>query len=478
MAGKTVDILEGEVGQLKADLEERFFNLQNQITSNNERLEGKFTAMEEMLKKLLEMKTNPATSEVRETADGHDMGGNPNPLRGRRNVEVEILEEENDRPPLEPLSREEMSMGYDRREGDFGGRREGSHRRGAEFERIQRRGGDFEGRREERHRRGAEFEGIQRRGDEVEGRRGEYEEGLEYIRRRDDRDNWGTLPLRGMGGYGGYPGDPKVRKLKMPVFEGEDGHGWIYKVERYFAVNGLTEDEKLTAAGLCLEGKALAWYQWRDKRKPIRNWREFKNCIIERFQTDRGGDFYEQFFALVQEGSVEDYCDRFEHLASRVERLSDSVLEGNFMKGLKAEIRAAVKVLMPSDLEEAMKLAQLVENQNNLEKGARSSSSGGSYKTTTTLLAQKGPASVNNNEITREKPIGGGSGDNFKKLTETELQEKRAKGLCFRCDERYTPGHRCKDRTLQVLIVCDEEGMEGVVFPPCGQGGSLGGEYC
>ncbi|KAI0499722.1 hypothetical protein KFK09_017930 [Dendrobium nobile] len=93
-----------------------------------------------------------------------------------------------------------------------------------------------------------------------------------------------------------------------------------------------------------------------------------------------------------------------------VERLSDSVLEPR-----------ADKVLMPSDLEEAMKLAQLVENQNNLEKGARSSSSGGSYKTTTTLLAPKGPASVNNNEITREKPVGGGSGDNFKKLTETEL---------------------------------------------------------
>ncbi|KAI0512169.1 hypothetical protein KFK09_012807 [Dendrobium nobile] len=141
MAGKKVDVLEGEVSQLKADLEEIFFNLQNQITSNNERLEGKFTAMEEMLKKLLEMKTNPATSEVREIADGHGMGGNPNPLRGRRNSEVEILEEENDMPPLEPLSREEMSMGYDRREADFGGRREGSHRRGAEFERIQRRGG-------------------------------------------------------------------------------------------------------------------------------------------------------------------------------------------------------------------------------------------------------------------------------------------------------------------------------------------------
>ncbi|PKU84349.1 V-type proton ATPase 16 kDa proteolipid subunit [Dendrobium catenatum] len=113
-----------------------------------------------------------------------------------------------------------MSRGYDQREADlvrrreefnrrgaeferiqhrgteFEGGREEIHRRGAEFERIQRRGGDFEGRREERHRRGAESEGIQRRGDDFEGRRGEYEEGFEYNRRRDDRDTWGTSPSR------------------------------------------------------------------------------------------------------------------------------------------------------------------------------------------------------------------------------------------------------------------------------------------
>ncbi|PKU67640.1 hypothetical protein MA16_Dca011218 [Dendrobium catenatum] len=251
-----------------------------------------------------------------------------------------------------------------------------------------------------------------------------------------------------------------MRKFRMPIFEGEDMYGWIYKVERYFAVNGLTEEEKLTAAGLCLEGKALSLFQWRDQRRSIRNWREFKDCIIKRFQTDWGGDFYEQFFALTQEGSIADYREQFEHLASRVERLSDTVLEGNFMKGLKAEIRAAVKVLMPSDLGEAMKLTQLVENQKNLEKGARSSSLGGSYKTTTTLLAPKGPASGNINETSREKPVGG-SGENFKRLTEKEMQEKWAKGLCFRCEEKYMPEHHCKDRTLQVLTVCDDEKIEG-----------------
>ncbi|KAH0433646.1 hypothetical protein IEQ34_026990 [Dendrobium chrysotoxum] len=255
-----------------------------------------------------------------------------------------------------------------------------------------------------------------------------------------------------MGGYGGFRGnwcDPRVRKLKMPIFEGEDAHGWIYKVERYFAVNGLTEEERLTAAGLCLEGKACSWYQWRDMRRPIRSWREFKDCLVERFRTGRGGDFYEQFFALTQEGSVTEYRERFEYLASRLDRLPETVLEGNFMKGLTPEIRAAVRVMRPRDLGEAMELAQLVEDQRRLEKLVEGSSSRGTYRMATTFLTPKEPTPGTFRETPKEKTAGGRPGDNFKKLTETELHEKRAKGIYFRCDERYTPGHRCKDRTLQ-----------------------------
>ncbi|KAL0013161.1 hypothetical protein SO802_000230 [Lithocarpus litseifolius] len=32
----------------------------------------------------------------------------------------------------------------------------------------------------------------------------------------------------------------------------------------------------------------------------------------------------------------------------------------------------------------------------------------------------------------------------IKKLTPTELKERRDKGLCFNCDEKFVPGHQCK----------------------------------
>lgn len=32
---------------------------------------------------------------------------------------------------------------------------------------------------------------------------------------------------------------------------------------------------------------------------------------------------------------------------------------------------------------------------------------------------------------------------NFKRLSEAEFQAKKEKGLCFKCDEKYSIGHRC-----------------------------------
>ncbi|KAL0911561.1 hypothetical protein M5K25_019710 [Dendrobium thyrsiflorum] len=79
-------------------------------------MDGRFAALEEMMKKMLEDKQKMTTSK---TTVNHGRGGNPNPFRGRENSEVEVLEGEDGMPPLEPLSREEMSQAYDRRGADF-----------------------------------------------------------------------------------------------------------------------------------------------------------------------------------------------------------------------------------------------------------------------------------------------------------------------------------------------------------------------
>ncbi|GJT02163.1 putative mitochondrial protein [Tanacetum coccineum] len=62
--------------------------------------------------------------------------------------------------------------------------------------------------------------------------------------------------------YGGSTFVHEMLKLKMSIFEGDDAHGWIYRVDPYFEVQGVIRRERLRAAALCLEGESLAWYKW------------------------------------------------------------------------------------------------------------------------------------------------------------------------------------------------------------------------
>ena len=43
-----------------------------------------------------------------------------------------------------------------------------------------------------------------------------------------------------------------------------------------------------------------------------------------------------------------------------------------------------------------------------------------------------------------------------RRLTDVELQSKIAKGLCFRCDKKFSLRHRCKNRELQLLVVQED----------------------
>ena len=42
------------------------------------------------------------------------------------------------------------------------------------------------------------------------------------------------------------------------------------------------------------------------------------------------------------------------------------------------------------------------------------------------------------------------------RLTPQQLEEKRAKRLCYSCDRKYTKGHKCAEKKL-FYIDCEEE---------------------
>ncbi|GJY50779.1 ankyrin repeat-containing protein [Tanacetum coccineum] len=113
--------------------------------------------------------------------------------------------------------------------------------------------------------------------------------------------------------YHGF--EHRMRKLKMPVFEGEDAYGWIYRVERYFEIQGLPQHEQLRETTLCMDGEALSWNRWSEGQTPFHSWDGFKRRLLIRFQQSQEGNLYEQFLATTQEESARAYVALFEKLA-------------------------------------------------------------------------------------------------------------------------------------------------------------------
>ncbi|KAL0920850.1 hypothetical protein M5K25_007865 [Dendrobium thyrsiflorum] len=108
MSSKKVDALEekleGKVGQFKSEVEKMISSM-----------EGRFSNLEDMMNKILELHTQPEISQARALVGGQGSGGNPDIDTMRDDREVEILGDRENMPPLEMITRREMSKRYNMR---------------------------------------------------------------------------------------------------------------------------------------------------------------------------------------------------------------------------------------------------------------------------------------------------------------------------------------------------------------------------
>ncbi|KAJ9542106.1 hypothetical protein OSB04_028612 [Centaurea solstitialis] len=296
----------------------------------------------------------------------------------------------------------------------------------------------------------------------------------------------GRLPKGSPNGGGGFT-NWRFRKLDMPLFDGVNPDGWILRAERYFQFYRLNEPEKMEAAVVALEGDALLWFQWEHRRRPVLRWEEMKSLLLRQFRSTQSGSLHEQWLALTQEGTVLDYQRSFIELSAPLSNVPDEIALGHFINGLKTEIRAEVRVIGPITLDQAMDLAVRVEEKLKLGTGrkmeVRTNSTGignftnrsptapsfsttqGRYSFASSNLNSKFPVStpVARPLSTTVPSLGdsqktnNGSIGEVRRLSDKELQQKRERGLCFRCDEKWNVGHRCKRRELSVLLSHEEE---------------------
>ncbi|KAL0916630.1 hypothetical protein M5K25_014157 [Dendrobium thyrsiflorum] len=91
MAGRKVEVLEGEIGQLKSDCVEKNSVFKKLFSAIHEKIDEKFAIMEEIVRKILEFQIKTASLEARGATNDQGSGGNPNPIRRGKDQEVEIV---------------------------------------------------------------------------------------------------------------------------------------------------------------------------------------------------------------------------------------------------------------------------------------------------------------------------------------------------------------------------------------------------
>lgn len=114
-----------------------------------------------------------------------------------------------------------------------------------------------------------------------------------------------------------------------------------------------------------------------------------------------------------------------------------------FISGLKLEIQRELLILKPHSLSHAIGLAKLFESK--------------FHDTRSTPRFQQPFTPALRTTPSPSSPVltAPSSTILIRRVTTPEMQERRAKWLCFNCDDKYHPGHRCPKKQF-LLLLADE----------------------
>lgn len=177
-------------------------------------------------------------------------------------------------------------------------------------------------------------------------------------------------------------------------------------------------------------------------------------ALENRFAPTAFDDPRGKLFKLTQSSSVTAYLTEFESLANRIVGLQPSFLLSCFISGLKSEIRRDVVAQQPSSLSQAVGFARL--HKEKLQDHSQTHRLPPSQRWAPTSVSRTfSPSPIS----TSPKPFppllpAPPPKTQYKQLTEAEMAEKRDKGLCFNCDQKFSRNHRCPARYL--LLIADE----------------------
>ncbi|KAI4340580.1 hypothetical protein MLD38_025400 [Melastoma candidum] len=261
----------------------------------------------------------------------------------------------------------------------------------------------------------------------------------------------------------------RLPRIEFPTFDGSQVQEWVFRCERFFELDETPPELKVSIASVHLLGLAIEWHyaflRGRELVGPV-SWEEYSSAMLLRFGPNELTRPIVLLRELQEKGNLSDYIDEFVSLVTKVDLSIDDQV-ALFVGGLKRENRRLVTVLKPRTLQQAIALAKTlshddevpqiqakeVYSRGRMEQGQNS----GVVNTVPFGRGLTRPANV---KAIEGYSRGGGPIPKplayqppHKRLSTAEMEEKRSKGLCFWCDEKYSFHHKCANRKVYSLIL-------------------------
>jgi hypothetical protein len=249
---------------------------------------------------------------------------------------------------------------------------------------------------------------------------------------------------------------------------------WIQKAQQFFNYGNTANAQTVPISAFHMQGKALTWYNWLMDSGHTGGWEEFVVALKVQFSPSAYDDPIGAFTKLLQTSTIEVYQSEFEMLSNRISGLTEEFRVHTFLSGLKEEIRITVTMLKPNCLSAAFGLTRLQEDEVlRRNRKVNSWSSNSNYQITKssysrlpapTFYSKSAPTSNLATPSTNKPQNTYNCNPNIpvRRISLDQMQERREEGLCYCCDERYQPGHRCNRPKIFLLegMGVDEEPRE------------------
>ncbi|KAJ4754640.1 polyprotein [Rhynchospora pubera] len=265
-------------------------------------------------------------------------------------------------------------------------------------------------------------------------------------------------------------------RYDFPTLDGKNVADWIEDCEYYFDLFQVHDSQKSRMAIPHFFGDAREWYRSYKIDHPIPPWPLLVDEIRERFTNARSSNPVKEFMRTQQTGSIEEYIKQFEKARARLitetQFRNENFYILGFMGGLREDICCAVDSFEPRTLAQAYRHAR---NAEVIIDGPEKKGRVGVRPVTTAQFQNNRNNSGFQRKLSQPLPmLKPGLNNSKPPLT---MEQKRALGLCYWCDEKFTPGHKCTKKNIHMLegeLEAEEQAM--LQFEEVGEEEILGEE--